>query len=314
MLFLFFDGMGLGPDDPTTNPFAKADLPVLTSLTGGQRWLAGLPRIETERAIFIPTDACLGVEGRPQSATGQASILTGINIPQVIGRHYGPKPNPEIAEIVVRESVIRKLTERGRTAALLNAYPSQFLDAIERGMRSLSSNQLALRAAGVPMRDGQALLDEQALSADFVGELWRLHAAYNDAASRVWRTRPDKPDTPVLTPFEAGKLIARLSREQDFSFFDHWLTDYLGHRGTLDQAVQLLEIIDGVFEGLLASWDDAEGLIVVTSDHGNIEAIGERSHTRNEVPTIVIGDARLDFVDGLHDLTGFTPAILRLLG
>ena len=33
----------------------------------------------------IPTDACLGVDGRPQSASGQTTILTGVNVPATLG-------------------------------------------------------------------------------------------------------------------------------------------------------------------------------------------------------------------------------------
>lgn len=314
ILFLFFDGIGLGRADAPTNPFARASLPIFERLAGGQRWLDHAEPVDTGRALFIPTDACLGVAGKPQSATGQATILTGINVPELIGRHYGPKPNAEIATIVTRESVVRRLVERGCTASLLNAYPSQYLDSIQRGKRMLSSNQLALQVAGVEMLDGQALLERRALSADFIGELWRVHAAYNDAASRVWRAHPDSPDTPVMTAHEAGILLAELASQQDFAFFDYWLTDYIGHRGTIEQGAQLLEIIDGVFDGLLTSWDDSSGIIVITSDHGNLEALDERGHTRNRVPTVIVGEARHAFADGFTDLTGFAPALLRVLG
>ncbi len=313
ILFLFLDGVGLGDDDPSTNPFAAADLPTLTRFTQGRRWLRDLPVIESRRAVFIPTDACLGVAGKPQSATGQATIMTGINVPMAIGRHYGPKPNPEIAEIVTRQSVVRVLAECGRSAALLNAYPSQYIASLGLGRRLPSSNQLALQVGGVGFRDGQALLDGRALSADFTGEMWRLHAARHDAASKVRRARPLHPDTPIITPEEAGRLLGRLAREQDFTFFDTWLTDYLGHRGTMAQAIRLLQAIDRVMAGLLEAWDDSEGLIVLTSDHGNLEALGERGHTRNPVPTLVIGDASHEFAHALTDLTGFAPAIRRML-
>ena len=57
LLFLFFDGIGLGLDDPETNPFAAQALPTLTQFTADKKWLAGLPRIESDHASFIPTDA-----------------------------------------------------------------------------------------------------------------------------------------------------------------------------------------------------------------------------------------------------------------
>jgi len=100
ILFLFLDGIGLGDDDPETNPFAAADLPTLHNLTNGKRWLRDIGRQESERAIFIPTDPRMGIAGRPQSGSNQAAMLTGKNIPQMIGKHYGPKPNEDIRKIL----------------------------------------------------------------------------------------------------------------------------------------------------------------------------------------------------------------------
>jgi 2,3-bisphosphoglycerate-independent phosphoglycerate mutase len=313
ILFLFFDGVGLGEDDPANNPFAAADLPTLSSLTAGQRWLNGLPRIESERATFIPTDACLGVSGRPQSATGQAAIMTGSNVPGQLGYHYGPKPNPEIITIIKESGLVRRLTESGLRSGLLNAYPSTFIENIERGKRLPSSNQMALREGGVRLLDGGDLLEKRAMSADFTGEMWWRHAAHHDAATKIWRTEFGNDSQPVMAPEEAGAHLAALAGDYDFSFFDCWLTDYIGHRGGLDDAIDALRVIDGVMKGLLAAWDDDQGLIIVTSDHGNIEDLSERSHTRNPVPSLVIGSARHRITSGLEDLTGFAEGIVDVL-
>ena len=312
VLFLFFDGIGLGEDDPQTNPFAAGHFPALESLANGQRWIASVGRIESERATFIPTDACLGVNGKPQSASGQAAIMTGKNVPQMIGRHYGPKPDPTIAAIIDEHSVIKVLTEKGFKASLLNAYPSQYLESILNGKRLLSSYQLALHVAGVPLRDGQALLTRKALSADFVGAMWRLGAAEHDAASKVWRTRPGNPDIPVMEPEDSGRLLMELSTEADLAFFDCWLTDYLGHRGTMEQALSALETIDRVIGGVVEAWHDEEGIVIITSDHGNLENLPERGHTRNMVPTVVIGKHRHDFAQDFSALTDIAPGLLRL--
>src|SRR5690606_16097721 len=75
VLLIFLDGIGLGDDDPATNPFAAAHTPTPNALAGGHNWLRTTPRIDTGRALFIPTDPRLAVPGRPQSATGQAAIL-----------------------------------------------------------------------------------------------------------------------------------------------------------------------------------------------------------------------------------------------
>ncbi len=79
----FMDGVGLGGPDPAQNPFVTAELPFLSRLLGRADWyLQGNGIVSSRRATLIPTDANLGVEGRPQSASGQATILTGRNVPQ----------------------------------------------------------------------------------------------------------------------------------------------------------------------------------------------------------------------------------------
>ncbi len=66
---------------------------------------------------------------------------------------------------------------------------------------------------------------------------------------------------------------------------------------------------------LVTTWDDQAGLVVITSDHGNLEDLSTRRHTQNPVPALVIGAPadRATFMNGLHDLTGIAPAILKFL-
>jgi hypothetical protein len=290
--------VGLGQPDPNHNPFLTAEIPNLMWLLNGQRPLADTPRTESERAVFIPTDAALGVPGAPQSATGQATILTGLNVPQLTGGHWGPKPHPGIAEIIQRESLFIKLRARGLDAALLNAYPKRYFDNISSGRRNYSAIPLAVVAGGYPLLTAEDLHAGQAFSADFTGEGWR---------------RDLDPAAPVYTPREAGHRLAEVARRRRFSFFDHWPSDYAGHRSDLAEARRLLENFDAVLGGLLEAWDDEAGLIVITSDHGNLEDLSHTHHTLNRVPTLVIGQAQRALAEGLTDLTHFAPAILRVL-
>jgi 2,3-bisphosphoglycerate-independent phosphoglycerate mutase len=296
MLFLFLDGVGLGQPDPATNPFVTAQLPTLRGLLGGQALVAGTPPTETERALFIPTDACLGVAGPPQSATGQATILTGLNVPRINGGHWGPKPNPAISALLRGDNVFLRLIQRGQTAALLNAYPQRYFDGISSGRRNYSAIPLAVTAARLPLFTTENLRAGQALSADFTSEGW-----------------PDG-EAPRYTAHAAGQKLAELAAGYDFAFFEFWLSDYMGHRGSLDEARSILERLDAVLAGLLAAWDDAKDLIIITSDHGNLEDLSHRHHTLNDVPTFLIGRGRHAFAQGLRDLTHFTPAILAALG
>lgn len=295
ILFLFLDGVGLGADASDNNPFVSAEIPALIGLLNGRRPLADTPRTETRRSVFVPTDACLGVDGPPQSATGQATIVTGINVPRRIGQHWGPKPNAAIAELLRTDSVFLRLTQNGSSAALLNAYPQRYFDSIASRHRNYSAIPLAVTAAGLPLFTGDDLRAGRALSADFTGDGW-----------------PDPP-APRYTAREAGRKLAVVASDYNFAFFEYWISDYVGHRGSLDEAVATLQRLDAVLAGLLEAWDDESGLIVITSDHGNLEDLSHRHHTLNRVPTFIIGRDRHALAYGLQDLTHFAPSIVGLL-
>ncbi len=47
VLFLFLDGVGLGPADPASNPFAAASYPSLRALAGGADWTAEAPPLRS---------------------------------------------------------------------------------------------------------------------------------------------------------------------------------------------------------------------------------------------------------------------------
>ena len=73
----------------------------------------GLILVSTEHASLVALDACLGVDGIPQSASGQASLMTGRNVSAILGFHEGPKPNPAIIDILKEGSLFSHLSQAG---------------------------------------------------------------------------------------------------------------------------------------------------------------------------------------------------------
>jgi hypothetical protein len=301
VLFLFLDGVGLGPGDPERNPFAVAEMPNVRRLLEGRRLVDGSAPFEGGRATLLPVDARLGVAGAPQSATGQAALLTGENVPSRVGQHYGPKPNAAIADIVRRDNLFKQVVSRGGSAALLNGYPPRYFEAIERGARLYSSIPLAAISAGLELMTVEDMHEGMAFSADFTGA--------------GWSAQPDFPSIPTYDPEEAGRQLAAAAEAYDLAWFDFWPSDFAGHRAQMPEAVALLENLDAVIGGLAEAWEGRPDLIAVSSDHGNLEDLSRRGHTLNPVPAILIGplELRRDFARELTDLASFAPAIIHML-
>jgi 2,3-bisphosphoglycerate-independent phosphoglycerate mutase len=298
VLFLFLDGIGLGENDPAVNPFARAKMPNLNALLNGRSLLKDDASFVGEKATLLAIDPSVGVAGLPQSATGQAMLLTGVNIPAEIGYHYGPKPNPEVAAYLKDGTLFSRFTKAGKKSALLNAYPPRYFDGIDSGKRLYSSIPLAVTNAGLPLFKEDALYAGTAVSADFTGHGWRSMLGF--------------PDVPLMDASQAGYKLAELSRYYDFSLFEYWASDYAGHKQQMETAIELMETFDGVLGGLVESWDD-ERLILITSDHGNMEDLFTRRHTDAYVPALVIGNkaVREKFTRGMTDLTHVAPAIWK---
>lgn len=300
LLFIFLDGIGLGRNDPATNPLARANIPNLNSILEGRSLLEGSAPFVGDHATLLAIDPAVGVEGLPQSATGQAMLLTGVNVSAEIGYHYGPKPNSDVAAHLRNGTLFSRFVGAGKKAALLNAYPPRYFDGIETGKRIYSSIPMAVTNAGIELFKQEDLFAGRALSADFTGEGWRDMLGI--------------PETPVLSPHQAGRKLASLARGFDFSLFEYWASDYAGHKQQMDTAVRLMESFDEVLGGLMEAMDD-ELLVLVTSDHGNMEDMSTRRHTDAHVPALVIGSkpAREEFTRGMTDITHIAPAIWKLV-
>ena len=183
ILFIFLDGIGLGESNPEINPFAQAKMPNLKALLEGRSLLKDSAPFYGAQATLLAIDPSVGVNGLPQSATGQGILVTGINIPAELGYHYGPKPNPEVAAFLSDGTLFSRLVAAGKKTALLNAYPPRYFDGIDSGKRLYSSTPLAVTKAGLELFKHEDLFAGRALSADFTGAGWRNMLGFPTAPS-----------------------------------------------------------------------------------------------------------------------------------
>ncbi len=299
ILFVFLDGVGLGADDPARNPLATSSLPAFERLAGGQPWTQTARLIDRPNHVFRPIDATLDVEGLPQSGTGQATLLTGVNGARIAGRHYGPFPHSKTRPVLASENIFHQIQALDlpfdEPAVFANAYPDRFFSYVEKTDRWTVTTRCCLEA-GLRIRTHQDVLDGNALTADLTAEGW-------------------PQADPALSPIseeEAGRRLVQIGSAHAFTLFEYFLSDKAGHSQSTERATAVLHALDRLFAWLLSTLDPSTSLLIVTSDHGNLEDLSTKSHTRNPVPLIAYGRGAAHF-SSVEDLTGVTPAIVRAL-
>jgi 2,3-bisphosphoglycerate-independent phosphoglycerate mutase len=299
---LFLDGVGIGTKDPVVNPLFAARLPALRSLCGGD-----LPSIRRSRNVsatggVLPLDATLGVPGLPQSGTGQTSLFTGVNGAALAGKHFGPYPYSTLKPVIAAQSIFRRLCDAGKSPLFANAFPRRFFDYIDAHRSRMSVTTLSCTSCGIPLLRSEDLARGDAVSADITNAGW-AGLGY--------------PDIPLIEPAEAGSRLSRLVRGHEFVLFEYWKTDKAGHAMNFPEAVRVLESLDRMLTGIVNTLDEAKTLLLITSDHGNIEDMTTKTHTRHPVPLVLYGAGAASFAGRFPpgaDLTAVAPLLLEYIG
>ena len=294
VIFLFLDGVGLGPAGDS-NPFWLAPMPNLRQLLGGP--LVDGHAIEQPGLLLKGIDACLGVEGRPQSATGQTALFTGVNAAQLLGYHLTAYPNAPLIELINEHNILKRATESGYRATFANAYTPTYFQLVKEGKRRHSATTLSVLAAGLPFRS--------------MADLERGQAVYWDITHRFLNEYLKIP-TPIIEPELAGQRLARLADEHELVLYECFLPDVIGHRKNVQEALILLETLDRFLAGLLKEMGPTVSLIV-SSDHGNLEDLGIGIHTTHPVPLLVVGPGAGAFREAraITDVVGGIMAVLK---
>ena len=288
VLLFFIDGLGIGTRGPQ-NPLDKLEGVEPLAVFRGEK-----PTTIMD-GIVVPTDACLGIEGRPQSASGQTTILTGINAPATLGYHKQGFPNSAMLEIIREHSIFLQLTRAGiKPITFANTYTQIFF---EERPRWVSATTAAMEAAGIPFR---RVVDNQA-----------GRAVFHDFTNRALIERGE--NVAPRTPDEAATVLASIVSENRFTLYEYFITDKVGHAQDMEAAKTVLQNLAHLIRGVLDRIDLRHTSVILTSDHGNIEDLSSRNHTLNAVPTIVWGANRHFIADRIKTLADITPAIVDVL-
>ena len=267
VLLFFIDGLGIGtrgPFNPLDNLDDATPLAVFQD-EAPSTFLDG---------IVVPTDPRLGVEGRPQSASGQTTILTGVNAPAHLGYHKQGFPNKPLVEIINAESIFRQLRDAGvEPITFANAYTDGFF---KERPRWISATTAAVEAAGMRFRTVTDLRNDDAVFMDFTNRI--LIERGIDVAER--------------SEEQAAEVLARIASENRFTLYEYFITDKVGHAQDMPLARQVLTSLARFIREFLVRLDLERTTVILTSDHGNIEDLSSRNHTLHMVPTIIWGTHR----------------------
>jgi 2,3-bisphosphoglycerate-independent phosphoglycerate mutase len=296
-LLVFVDGIGMGMPG-AQNPFDGAPIRVLAPLGG---------RHEPPRGIAMGTlDASLGYPGLPQSATGQATLFSGQDAMGIVGGHAPAFPSAKLAAFLATENIFAKGRTRGLTAGFLNGFDDARAERAGRIVRGeeprarsfpVSASTICGVASGGTLRRSEDVRRGAAATFDLTGEIVRGFGY----------------DAPHRTPEGAARAVLAGSLELDLSYFEIFLTDKAGHSQDMAFARHEIARTERFLEEIFASAAD-DTLVVVTSDHGNLEDLGTGSHTHARVPLLAKGPTADALIARAQDLRDVGPHLLAVLG
>lgn len=271
LIFIFLDGIGMG-QDVGLNPLTKASMPTLMGLMGER--LTVNTHIEEPNLLVKGIDACLGVDGIPQSATGQTSLFTGFNAQAHLGYHLMAYPNDQLISLINKRSIFKFAKENQIKSIFANSYTDGFFKSFDKTSPNYSVTTRCVLASKTNFNTLDDLIENRAVHWDITNIT--LQGTPN---GRV----------PLIAPYKAGENLKNLTNDYDLVLFECFLPDLIGHKKDMEQSIKFLEVFDEFLGGILN--DKPENVhVLISSDHGNIEDLSFGGHSKNPVPLILIGN------------------------
>lgn len=300
ILFVFLDGVGIGPPSPETNPLTTQRhgfFPLFQLDSTPESIAVQLPPSPHARALeghHGVLSASLDMPGLPQSATGQASLFTGHNGARLLGHHLTAFPERKLTALVREHNLLVRAQRAGKKAAFLNTYTPRFFE--------LDLPHSVSTICAMSLKKPLFMLEEMRAGYSLFHDLTQegLRAYYGD-------------EIPLFTPWEGGRWLAGAAARQELSVYEHFLTDHVGHKAKLPLAVAHLEKLEDFLAGLLEHLDLERMLMLICTDHGNFEEAKSKGHTHNRVPLSAWGPGAEWLTRSCTRLTDVTPALLRLM-
>lgn len=222
-------------------------------------------------------------------------MFTGVNCSKAMNRHCEGFPGPALRKIVEEDNLFLQLKKLGKRIRFADAYLVDSVDELSsRRFKSVTTVMALTAPESVSTADD--LLVDKAVMQDLTRE-----------------TIQDRyPNIPIIPPQRAAEHLFSIALENDFTLYEFFQSDVAGHSMDYTRACAVLRVYDR-FLAALARLAEAAGItILLTSDHGNVESMGERGHTFNPVPFIVFGPQEENIRYCVNSLVDITPTIVKM--
>ncbi len=296
ILVIFLDGVGIGKNDPDSNPFFRHEFRFIKNVFDDIPHLDN-QKLEKNNTFLFPVDACMGVDGIPQSGTGQTSILCGVNASEILGQHFGPFPHSKLYPVLEKSNLFKVLSEKEKRVKFINAYPQRFFDYLNTGHKRIGTFASAVLRSGMKLNGFDEVIEGKALTAEITGQVWKDRLGYS---------------LDVITPEQAGERLINLSLENDFTLYEYFFTDHLGHGRNKDSFDIIINTLDSFLFSVLTNLPK-ELTLLICSDHGNFEDLSIKQHTFNPALAITAGKNSGLLATRIKKLYNIQPAIMDLL-
>lgn len=294
---LFLDGVGIGKPDYEFNPFFKYGFNTFTELFGEIPHSKNEHLSKDHRFVF-PVDASMGVEGIPQSGTGQTSIFSGVNGPEILGWHFGPYAHKSLLPAIHNKNIFKIALESGKSVHFANAYPKPFFKYLKSGAKRLNVTAHCVISSGMKFNKADDVRKGRALTAEISSEKWNSKLGYK---------------LPILTPEKAARNLLNTAAKFDLTVFEYFYTDYAGHFRFDGNYGDFTSFLDRFLFTILSELNLETQTILICSDHGNFEDLSMKQHTYNSAIGISAGKHAKYLKENIKFLYDIKDSVLNVL-
>ena len=284
ILLFFIDGFGIGDKINSRNPFLKSKTPLLDKISNHKL------------GTYIKTDVSMKVTGLPQSATGQTALLTGKNAAKAMGRHKSGFPGPTLIKLIANHNIYKQLNKYNLNSTFANAYTQNYVKKVYQNKQRASVTTQCVINSENKFR--------------FLKDIKNNNAIYQDFTNKILSDKGHNIE--LFTPEKAANILSDIALKHDFTLYEFFQSDKAGHSQDMNFAIKTIENLDRFLTQLVQNLKN-KVTIIISSDHGNIENLSTNTHTKNKVPTIIIGKQKLDLKKSINKITDITPAIISEL-